>query len=863
MLFQLKSYNKHMTKKKHILLTTSISVLSSLVAFFALDYNLNTNYTHHTLFVNNEPITKVATEPTSIAEVKALPISEAIKYQKFDGRTLGTVTPVRNQGNAAICWAYSFAAITSTNMLYNPDIFNTPLYQADSLNISPFNIDYIVNRRTGADDPLGLTKQDTIHKDLGGNTPVYNYYVPQTFFQGHAPINRKNEADRTQTGTAVGRLMDVVTIPNNKSGPSNVTEIKKAIAQYGGVTINYLASPRDLYYNPTSNKVTHASAIVGWDDTISKTRFTSGGNKNPAKQDGAWIVKNSWGPAVLDNGYFYMSYDAMIESPTAISYQMPMADSNIYYYDGKAEVTVPVDTPTSAPVASIFPVLKANSTQDEVLKTISFSLNANPNTKVKVSVYGDVTANLKNPKDEINNPESGTLLYQKVVSLLPYEFVGNYDISHTITLDTPVRLTSGTNYSVVLELVNPNNNQFYFSYEQSDNDMTYSKVGDKWVSHFKYDFLGDHPVATIHATTVLVDKPSSDKDMSNATITPSVSSVVYSDNKIYEVSVSVSINGTVVNANNYTTSQEVEINPHNDDAGSIKIKVVGKNDYSGYKSITIPIKKAPFPTLTQDNFSVDDKGVVNISANTSFLNPLNNFNQIPLPPNWSFIDPNGNFNPDTSVIYNGQNKDCYLKTTLTAKINLNKELINMNGVDFNIVGNTSFEYTGKAINPTYQVSYSGKDLTKDVDYQVSINNNTNVGNASITITGMGFFNGSKTLNFTITKATNQITHFEIVDNKPVIDATFGSQSAIIEYFSDASCTNKLNALPTKPGKYYVKITVPATDNYEEISSVKEFSITATNESNNLPLIIGISVGAVVLISLITIVAMLIVKKKKS
>lgn len=50
--------------------------------------------------------------------------------------------------------------------------------------------------------------------------------------------------------------------------------------------------------------VNHAVLIVGWDDNYSKDNFI----KTPA-HDGAWLIKNSWGPFMGDDGYYWLSYD--------------------------------------------------------------------------------------------------------------------------------------------------------------------------------------------------------------------------------------------------------------------------------------------------------------------------------------------------------------------------------------------------------------------------------------------------------------------------------------------------------------------------------------------------------------------------
>lgn len=87
-------------------------------------------------------------------------------------------------------------------------------------------------------------------------------------------------------------------------------EIKAAIMKYGAVGTsiymdnNYLNNGKDYYcWNAYSSN--HAVTIVGWDDNYSRDNFRYG---SYADGDGAWIVKNSWGPYWGDNGYFYVSY---------------------------------------------------------------------------------------------------------------------------------------------------------------------------------------------------------------------------------------------------------------------------------------------------------------------------------------------------------------------------------------------------------------------------------------------------------------------------------------------------------------------------------------------------------------------------
>ncbi|MGN0341762.1 MAG: GBS Bsp-like repeat-containing protein [Roseburia sp.] len=61
----------------------------------------------------------------------------------------------------------------------------------------------------------------------------------------------------------------------------------------------------------------------------------------------------------------------------------------------------------------------------------------------------------------------------------------------------------------------------------------------------------------------------------------------------------------------------------------------------------------------------------------------------------------------------------------------------------------SYKYTGEAFVPEPVVKFNGVTLTKNVDYTVVYRNNVNVGTASVIVSGMGKYSGSKTVNFTI------------------------------------------------------------------------------------------------------------------
>ena len=70
---------------------------------------------------------------------------------------------------------------------------------------------------------------------------------------------------------------------------------------------------------------------------------------------------------------------------------------------------------------------------------------------------------------------------------------------------------------------------------------------------------------------------------------------------------------------------------------------------------------------------------------------------------------------------------------------------------------SSQKYKGSAITPAVKVKYNGEVLTKGKHYKVNYKNNTNAGKATVTVTGIAPFTGTKSTTFTITKATNPMT----------------------------------------------------------------------------------------------------------
>lgn len=98
------------------------------------------------------------------------------------------------------------------------------------------------------------------------------------------------------------------------------TSIKKHLIQYGslycsinakGIVNGLNGHKKVLYYNGPDG-TNHGVSIIGWDDNFSKYNFPE---ENRPKNNGAYLVLNSWGENWGNGGYFWISYeDKHVES---------------------------------------------------------------------------------------------------------------------------------------------------------------------------------------------------------------------------------------------------------------------------------------------------------------------------------------------------------------------------------------------------------------------------------------------------------------------------------------------------------------------------------------------------------------------
>ena len=178
-------------------------------------------------------------------------------------------------------------------------------------------------------------------------------------------------------------------------------------------------------------------------------------------------------------------------------------------------------------------------------------------------------------------------------------------------------------------------------------------------------------------------------------------------------------------------------------------------------------------------------------------------------------------------------EDDATKVTLTFKITKATNDITDFTMNDRVYGEMANEPTATAkfgnVTFTYSDSRDGEYVSERPE---------NVGDYYVKASVVGTDNyGSveKSLAFSITKATNEITDFTMngwvfgeTANEPTATARFGN---VIFTYADSLDGEFVSAKPTKVGNYYVKATVVGTDNYGSVEKILAFSITSAEGEN--------------------------------
>ena len=133
-------------------------------------------------------MSSTAADATQTAEdLRNSDISKLVKQSKFDSRDYGIVTPVRDQGDTSLCWAYSTASASETSILRSGIDKSV---DKSSLSLSPQQIGYARHNR--GSDPINNTTGEITRSSPHACTiigwddtiPAENFYPSKTTTDG-------------------------------------------------------------------------------------------------------------------------------------------------------------------------------------------------------------------------------------------------------------------------------------------------------------------------------------------------------------------------------------------------------------------------------------------------------------------------------------------------------------------------------------------------------------------------------------------------------------------------------------------------------------------------------------------------------
>lgn len=393
------------------------------------------------------------------------------------------VTSVKNQKKSGICWAHAVLGSAESYLIKHKG-------ETKDIDLSELLLLSSAYQKEG--DPLNLTTRDYNNADgesvlysLGGNDTratntlaMWKGVAQESEENGNilteemlnkTYTNPENGQDLVkdedvfshnsyvlkETSRLLGRMTNSIKkeLLENGAGTLALRMIQGVEEDKDGNPIAYMSKDNTSYFYNGQEESNHEVLLVGWDDNYPKERFDGGVQP---QNNGAWLVRNSWGDKKHDHGYFWISYeDTAMRKDEVTFFQMQEADTYDYnyQYDGGSETSILTFEGEAAENVAVANVFTAEHL--ETLEAFSV-LTKEQNVNYEASIY--------KLNDHFESPTDG-ILQTKITGKI--ENIGYHTIDLSESGVAAVPLDAGEQFSIVIKMINTNTRSISIPYEEA------------------------------------------------------------------------------------------------------------------------------------------------------------------------------------------------------------------------------------------------------------------------------------------------------------------------------------------------------------------------------------------------------------